>query len=326
MKWRNSLIMVYFACVLTVCSMPSAGRAAAELIPLYTPPAGGTAYVLGAGIVTVTNKYTQDTQVVHEAATGTMEMVRRMMQREAMKKPALAVFGTPDGWKAYKGEAEYTGKPFTTLRAIVFINASDQYLITLASSGIKSFYDVKGKRIGIGGPGSTVANSAMLFLEQFGIRKQDFKPYFYNYKEVVEGLQDGSLDGGFVGGGYPIASYSELAARQNARIVPVDEKILDKVVAEHPYYYKTVVKAKSYRGLEQDTPIYGFATALWAHSGMSTEYVYALLKNLFDHKADYYAIHTSAKDMTLENALKGIPVPLHPGAEKYYREVGILKK
>ncbi|MGD0234333.1 MAG: TAXI family TRAP transporter solute-binding subunit [Syntrophorhabdales bacterium] len=326
MKWLISAVVVTIVGALAGFLSPAPARAATELVPLYTPPAGGTAYVLGAGIVATTNKYMQDTQIVHEAATGTMEMVRRMMQRESMKKPVLAVFGTPDGWKAYRGEAEYAGTPFTTLRAIVFINASDQYLITLASSGIKSFYDVKGKRIGIGGPGSTVANSALLFLERFGIKKQDFKPYFYNYKEVVEGIQDGSLDGGFVGGGYPIAAYSELAARQNARIVPVDEKVLDKVVAEHPYYYKTVVKAKSYRGLDQDTPIYGFATALWAHAGMSTDYVYALLKDLFDHKADYYAIHTSAKDMTLETALKGIPVPLHPGAEKYYREVGVIRK
>ena len=326
MKWPDKTIIAAIVCVLATLLAPPLARAAAELVPLYTPPAGGTAYVLGAGIVATTNKYLRDTQIVHEAATGTMEMVRRMVQRESTKKPALAVFGTPDGWKAYKGDAEYAGKPFTSLRAIVFINASDQYLITLASSGIKSFNDVRGKRIGIGGPGSTVANSALLFLEYFGIKKQDFKPYYYNYKEVVEGLQDGSLDGGFVGGGYPIAAYSELAARQNARIVPVDEKILNKAVAEHPYYYGSVVKAKSYKGLDQDTPIYGFATALWAHTGMSTDYVYGLLKNLFDHKADYYSIHTSAKDMTLETALKGIPVPLHPGAEKYYREVGVLKK
>ncbi|HUJ89302.1 MAG TPA: TAXI family TRAP transporter solute-binding subunit, partial [Syntrophorhabdales bacterium] len=140
MKWPIGTIVVTIVCALTGFLSPAPARAATELVPLYTPPAGGTAYVLGAGIVATTNKYMQDTQIVHEAATGTMEMVRRMMQRESMKKPVLAVFGTPDGWKAYRGEAEYAGTPFTALRAIVFINASDQYLITLASSGIKSFY------------------------------------------------------------------------------------------------------------------------------------------------------------------------------------------
>jgi TRAP transporter TAXI family solute receptor len=304
--------------------LPSS-RAASELVPLYTPPVGGTAYVLGAGVVSVTNKYILNANLVHEATTGTMDMVRRMIQREAGKKPCFGIFGTPDGWKAYKGEAEYGGKPFSSLRSVVFVNASDMYLVVPAKSPIKSFSDVKGKRVGIGGPGSTVANSALLFLEYFGVAKNDFKPYYYTYRETIEGIQDGSLDGGFVGGGFPIAIYTELALKHDVRIVPVDEKVLEKVISEHPYYYQTVVKAKSYKGLEQDTAIYGFTTALWTHSGVPADFVYSLLKNLFVNKDDYYAIHKSARDMSPENALKGIPVLFHPGAEKYLREIGVMK-
>jgi uncharacterized protein len=326
MKWLNSAIVVLIVFALAGYSAPTPARAAGELTPFYTPPAGGTAYMLGAGMVSVTNRFMPDARLVHEAATGTMDMVRRMMQREAAKKPCLAAFGSPDAWKAYKGEGEYSGKPFTSLRAIVFFNASDQYFITLMNSGIKSFADTKGKRLGVGGPGSTVANSALLFLEAHGVAKKDFKPYYYNYKESIEGIQDGSLDGGFVGGGYPVAAYTELAVRHPARIVPVDDKVLAKVVAEHPYYYGTVVKANSYKGLDKDTPIYGFASAVWTYADVPTEYVYNFLKTMFDHKADYYAIHSSAKDLSIENALKGIPLPLHPGAEKYYREVGVIKK
>ena len=76
---------------------------AAELIPFYTPPAGGGAYVLGAGMVSVTNKYISGTTLVHEATTGTMDIVRRMMQREGMKKPSFGIFGNVDAWNAYKG-------------------------------------------------------------------------------------------------------------------------------------------------------------------------------------------------------------------------------
>jgi TRAP transporter TAXI family solute receptor len=326
MKWMKSLILVVVVSALIITVSPAPLPAATELIPLYTPPVGGTAYVLGAGIVTVTNKYLTDAHFVHEATTGTMDMVRRMMQREASKKPAFAIFGSPDAWKAYNGKEVYSGKPFTELRAIVFLNASDQYLVVSAKSPIKSFADVKGKRIGIGGPGSTVATSALLFLEYSGVTKNDFKPYYYTYRESVEGIQDGSLDGGFVGGGYPIAIYTELALKHDIRIVPIDEKVLKKVTADHPYYYGTIVKAKSYKGLEQDTLIYGFTTALWTSSSVNTDFVYRVLKNLFDHKADYYAIHQSAKDMTAEDAMKGIPLAFHPGAEKYYKEIGVMKK
>jgi hypothetical protein len=300
-------------------------QAASELIPLYSPPVGGTAYILGTGIVGVTNKYIPDANLVHESSTGTMDMVRRMMQKDAAKKPAFAIFGSPDAWKAYKGEAEYGGKPFSNLRAVVFVNASDQYLVVPANSPIKSYADVKGKRIGIGGPGSTVANSALLFLEYHGVAKKDFKPFYYSYRESVEGIQNGSLDGGFIGGGYPIAIYTELALQHDIRIVPVDEELLKKVVKEHPYYYGSVVKAKSYKGLEKDTAIYGFTTVLWTLSGVSDDFVYRLLKNLFDHKEDYYAIHKSARDMTKEDAAKGVPIAFHPGAQKYLKEIGAIK-
>ena len=322
---KRTLLMIVIFGLMTISS-PLSGRAATELIPFYTPPAGGTAYVLGAGVVSVTNKYLPEVKLVHEACTGTMDIERRMFMREGQKKDAFGIFGAVDGWRAFKGEGEYAGKPFSTLRAVVYLNGTDLYMVVPANSPIKSYADAKGKRLGMGGPGSTVANTAHFLLEQNGVAKKDFKPYYFTYKETVEGIQDGSLDGGFVAGGFPIAAYTELATTHHVRIVPVDEALVKKITAEHPYYYRNVVKAKSYKGVEQDTTIMGFTTALWTHGGVNTDLIYKLLKNLFDHKADYYSIHTSAKDMTAEDATKGIPLPFHPGAEKYLKEIGALKK
>jgi TRAP transporter TAXI family solute receptor len=185
---------------------------------------------------------------------------------------------------------------------------------------------VKGKKIGIGGPGSTVANTALFLLEQNGVKKTDFKPYYFVYKETVEGIQNGSLDGGVVAGGFPIAAYTELSIQHNVRIVPVDENIVKKVTAEHPYYYRNVVKAKAYKGIDQDTTIMGFYTNVWTTARTPDTLVYKFLKNVFDHKADYYAIHTTAKDMQVETAAKGSALPYHPGAEKFFKEIGAIKK
>ena len=300
-------------------------RAASELIPFYTPPSGGGAYILGAGIVSVSNKYLTDIKLVHEACSGTMDIVRRLMMRDSQKKDAFGVFGTVDSWRALKGQGEYAGKPFTDLRAVVFVLPTDLYFVVPANSPIKSYADAKGKRIGVGGPGSTPANTALFLLEQAGVIKENFKPYYYVYKEMVEGIQNGSLDGVFLAGGYPIASYTELSLQHNVRIVPVEEKLLAKIVKEHPYYYQTVVKANSYKGVEKDVLILGFTTAVFTHSGVSTDIVYSVLKNLFEHKADYYAIHSAAKAMTVQTATKGVPVPFHPGAEKYLKEIGAMK-
>ena len=325
MKWIKGMLGFACACVV-VASVSVIPVQAQELISFITPPAGGGAYITGAGVVTVTNKYLTDVKLVHEAASGTMDIVRRMMQKEAQKKDVFGIFGSVDAWRAYKGEGEYTGKPFTSIRGVVFNMGTDLYFVVPANSPIKSYADAKGKRIAMGGPGSTVANTAHFLLEQHGVQKKDFKPYYFTYKETVEGFQDGSLDGGFLAGGYPIASYSELASRNAIRIVPVDQKMLKKITSEHAYYYATVVKAGSYKGLDQDTPILGFATAVWTHAGVSNDTVYKVVKNLFDHRQDYYQIHVATKDMQPETATKGITVPLHPGAEKYFKEQGWLKK
>ena len=329
MSYSNSKVMVLsivmFTFVLLWVVPPV--RGATDLIPIYTPPAGGVVYVLGAGFATVSNKYLPEANYVHEATTGTMEMVRRLRQKEAQKRPAFALFATPDAPRAFKGEGEYGGKAFTALRAVAYVNSSDIYFVVPANSPIKSYADVKGKRIGVGSAGSTISNSAFFFFEQYGIKRTDFKVALYNYKEVVEGIQNGSLDGGFLGGSYPMPSYTELSLQHDVRIVPVDEKILQKVTSAHPYYYRMLIKAKSYKGLENDTPIYGFTTTLWTHAGVSTEMVYAFLKNLYEHREDIYSIHKAAqKEFVLENLAKASSIPFHPGAEKYLKEIGALKK
>jgi TRAP transporter TAXI family solute receptor len=299
---------------------------AAELVPFITPPAGGGAYVLGAGMVSVTNRFLPGATLVHEAASGTMDIVRRMMYRDSTKKDCFGIFGTVDAWNALQGKNEYSGRPFSNLRAVVYATGTDLYLVVPANSSIKSYADVKGKRIGMGGPGSTVANTAHFLLDQSGVAKKDFKPYYFTYSETVQGIQDGSLDGGFVAGGYPIPSYTELANTHKVRIVSIDEQTVKKATSEHPYYYRNVVKAKSYKGVEQDVLIMGFTTAVFTLASVDSDFIYKFLKNLFDHRTEYYSIHTSAKDLTPEDATKGVPVPFHPGAEKYLREIGAMKK
>jgi TRAP transporter TAXI family solute receptor len=321
------LVVFLGAIILSIC--PTGAFAASEtqeLVPYLTPPAGGGAYILGAGQISVTNKYMPGgIKFVHEATTGTMEEVKKLQRAEQQKKDTLATFGTVDGNNAYKGLNEYAANPFPGLRAIFMGQYVDEYLVVPANSPIKSFADLKGKRIAIGGPGSSVANTALLTLSYYGITPKDFKFYYYVYKETVEGIRDGSLDGGFLAGGYPMASYVELSTTHNVRIVPVDVEIGKKLISENPGYYQNVVKAGIYKGHEKDTPIVGFTGSVWTHAAVRDDLIYNFLKNLFAHKEEYYTIHRDAKALTLETATNTIAVPLHPGAEKCLKELGAIK-
>ena len=157
MKKRLLFNTILVASILLIYSTDA--PAAQRLVSFMSPPAGGGAYIFVAGTINVSNKYMPgDVKFVHEASTGTMEMVRRLMAAHSQKREAFADFGTPDAWNAYKGEAEYKGKPFTDLRAIVFNQLTDLCLVVPANSPIKSYGDVKGKRIGMGGAGSSPAN------------------------------------------------------------------------------------------------------------------------------------------------------------------------
>ena len=315
-------VLIFITLTVTPASMPSSKK----LIPLYTPPSGGTGYILGAGIASVTKKHLPDLEVVVEATPGTVAMVKFLMERESMKREAFAIFACDGAFNAVKGQKEFAGKPFPNLRAVTFLWGADLYLVVPTNSPIKSYADIKGRRVGMGGAGSTVALTGLYLLELSGVKREDFKPYFFVYKETIQGIKDGSLDAGFLAGGYPIASYTELSLTHSVRIVPVDEEIIKKVTSENPYYYGGLVKAKSYKGLENDTPIVGFAGGLFTHAGVSTDLVYQITKNLYEHREEYYQIHLSAKEMTPETALKGIPIPLHPGAERYFKEIGVLRK
>jgi TRAP transporter TAXI family solute receptor len=302
-----------------------AGASAAELIPVYSPPPGGTYFVLGAGLVTVSNRFMPETKYVQEATTGTLEILRKMAARANEGKPAFGLCGTPDGWRAWKGLAEYAKTPFPTMRAVVSGPGTDVYLIVPAKSPIKSYADCKGKRLGMGGPGSTPANTAHFLLEQHGVKREDFKPFYYTYKETSEGIQDGSLDGGFLIGSYPVASILELSSRTDIRIVPIDENILKTALHEHPYYYKNVVKKGAYKGVDADIPVMGFGGSVWTHAGVPDDVVYKFVKNLFEHKEDFYAINPAARWMTHQTAMFQPTVPWHPGALKYFKEVGLTK-
>lgn len=109
------------------------------------------------------------------------------------------------------------------------------------------------------------------------------------------------------------------------RIVPVDNSIIDKVVEENPFYYRSEVKTGTYPDVDKDIPILAFGVGLLTHEKVSESTVYNLTKTLFEKYDEFVSIHGAAKQMTLKNATNSIGIPLHPGAEKYFREVGASK-
>jgi len=321
MKSLKIILMVLASIFILYSSSFSAAKA---VIPIYTPGAGGTAYLIGGAMATVLNKYIPEVQMMVEAAGGTVAISKFLEEKFEKKQPAFGHGDSKFFYMAYTGQPPFT-KSYTSLRAITFQQGAGLNLVVPKDSPIKSYYDLKGKRVGVGAAGSGTSQISVKLIEDHGITDKMYKPLWLGYNEVVEGIQDGSIDAGFISGSYPIPALQQLAFEKNIRIIPVDEGVLQKVLEVNPYFYGDILKPGAYKGITGDTAILVFGAILETHMGVDEELVYKITRTMFEHREELLTICPQLKDMTIKNAQKTIANPFHPGAEKYYKEVGVMK-
>lgn len=298
---------------------------AKEIVPIYTPGAGGTLYFQGSALAKTINKYVPEVQMMVEPTGGTGASIKLIDEKYAKKQGAFMTSDSKLNYMAYRGKPPFT-KEYKELRAITFLHGTGLNLVVDKKSPIKTFYDLKGKKVAIGAPGSGTAEIGMSVIQAHGITKDMFKPLWLGYKEVVEGIQDGSIHAGFISGVYPIPAMKELSTRRAIRVIPVDGQVLKKILAENPYFYSDVLKAGAYNGIDNETPILVFGSILITHSGISTDLVYKITKAIFEHRTELIEIHPVSKEIDLRTVRKTVTFPLHPGAEKYFKEAGIQNK
>ncbi len=308
-----------------VFALSSAVLAAPKTVmPVYTPGAGGTAYLVGGAMTAVINKYVSEVQMMVETTGGTAAMTKLMQEKAEKNQPS---FGVPDSkvtLMAYKGEAPFT-KPMTAQKAVVFTHGAGLNLVVATKSPIKSYADLKGKRVGVGAAGSGTAQMGMQLIEDHGVTPKMYKPLWLGYNEVVEGIQDGSIDAGFISGTYPVAAIQQLAFETPIRVIPVDPDVLKKTLAVSPWYYEFVLQPGSYKGITQNTSILVFGSFLSASDKVDTDLMYKMMQVIFTHRDELLAVCPGMKEMNLQNATKTIAIPFHPGAVKYYKEKGVMK-
>jgi hypothetical protein len=298
--------------------------ASKEIVPFYTPGSGGTAYFLGGAIAKIVNKYVPEVQVMVEATGGAPAIVKLIDEKYTRGQTALGLGVSKYFAVGYLGKPPFT-KPYPELRIITFLYGAGMNLLVNKSSPIKTYQDLKEKRVALGAAGSGVYEIALELMENHGLTKDMYKPLWLGYKEVVEGLQDGSIDAGFVAGAYPIPAIQELNIRREIRILPVDDKVMKKMTAEQ-HYYSEILKSGAYRGIDKETPILVVGSLLITHSKATDERIYKITKAMFDHRDELMEIHPIAKEMSLQTRARTAVFPFHPGAEGYFKEAESSKK
>ena len=229
---------------------------------------------------------------------------------------------------AQTGTGIFAGKPnIPDLRLIANLYPETVHVVVKKGSGIKSIADLKGKRVGMDEPGSGTLVNARLILAAYGVKETDIKPEYIKPNQSGDKMKDGALDAFFFVGGAPAGAISELASSgAGIELLPIDGPQAEGLRMASPFFANDTVPALTYKDvLGVNTLSVG---AQWVTSAKAdTDTVYQITKALYSDATQktLAAGHAKGKLITLQNAVKGAGIPFHPGAEKFYREAGVLK-
>ncbi|MCG7504889.1 TAXI family TRAP transporter solute-binding subunit [Mesorhizobium retamae] len=228
---------------------------------------------------------------------------------------------------AQSGTGLYEGKPkVEDLRLIATLYPETIHLVARADAGIKTVADLKGKRVSLDEPGSGTIVDSRLVLAAYGLTEKDVEPEYLKPGPSGERLQDGALDAYFFVGGYPTGAIVELASTNNITLVPIFGPEADKLLSEQKFFSTDTVPANTYKNVGETKTI--SVAAQWVTSAKQPDdLVYKIVKSLYSDETQktLQAGHAKGKLITLQNAVTSAGIPFHPGAEKFYKEVGALK-
>jgi uncharacterized protein len=283
----------------------------------------GVYYQVALQLSNLMNKHMGDKYNYVGRPTGGSVFNINALERDAFD---FGVAQSDRNWQAYNGSADWDGKPVKALRSVFSMHPETVLLVTRKDSGIKSVEDIRGKRVNIGNPGSGQRGNATDVLRIYGIdQNRDIRAEGLQQPEASRALVDRKIDAFFFTVGNPSASIEEPAQSVDIDIIPINSDAIRKFVDQHPYYIMTTIPAGTYRGLDRDVETYAVTATVVTAESVSEQAVYDLTKTVFDNLKEVQASHAAFRNLKPEEMLEGLSAPLHPGAEKYYKEKGWKK-
>ena len=296
-----------------------------HFITVLTGPSSGIYFPIGGAFSNFIGTLGYKTSSTATGATG--ENINALLTGQGEMAIAMAdsVIQAVEAFGAYEGK-----QPAKSLRAMMGLWPNVCQIVTTANSGIKTFTDLKGKRVGVGAPNSGVELNARMIFEAHGMSYKDCRVDYLNYGEAIDQIKNGRCDAAFVTSGLGNATIRELGVSHKVAFVPVEGEALQRLIKKYPFYIEFTIPAAVY-GTEKDATTAAVMNIMLVDVKLPANVVYDLLENIYSPAglAAVGASHGTAKaNITPETALRGIvgtSVPLHDGAAKYFKDKGMLK-
>ena len=309
--------LIAAALAASVCAAPAQ---ADEFINILTGGTAGVYYPLGVALSKI---YADNIPGSRPSVQSTKASVENLNLLQAGKGEIAFTLGDSLGL-AWAGDKEVGFKaPLNKLRGVAAIYPNYIQLVATKDSGVKTIADLKGKRISVGAPKSGTELNTRAVFKAAGLSYADMgKVEYLSFAESVELMKNRQLDATLQSAGLGVASIRDLAATNDIVVVAIPATLVEKIGAP---YISATIPAGTYRGQDADVETAAVVNFLVTQSGVKDDLAYAMTKTLFEHLDTLVAAHKAAAAIKLANALKGMPVPLHPGAERYYKEKGLIK-
>ena len=283
-------------------------------VSIGTAGTAGTYYIVGAGISKLIEKYL-GVRSTAEVTSGAIENVRLMES----KKVELGLLTPEVADLAVKGLKPFSAK--YDLQAILPLYPNVNQFLILKDSPVKSFADLKGKKVSVGSPGSGILGSNQLLFDALGIPFGDFKPQYLSFAENAVALRNGSIDAAIVLTAAPSPFIMDIESTHSIKLISIADAELKQITGKYSYFIPYAIAKGTYKSLEADIPTFAAWKLVAAKREFSEEAVYQIVKTVFEHLDELQKVHPSAKFIRPDNIEK-IKIPYHAGAIKYFKEKG----
>ena len=273
---------------------------------------------MGGGLAEIINAHVDGYSATAEVTGASVENMGLIATGDA--DIAFALADTVQ--QAFGGTGRFEGQALPMLRGLAVSYANMVHIVALKGSGITTLADLRGKRVSIGAPGSGTEVNAAAILNANGITYDDIDEQRLNFNETADALANGDIDAGIWSVGAPTSSIMNLATTNTIVLIALSEAEMAAAQAVDPVFAMTSLPGGTYEGVTNDTAVLGVPNVLVVSSDMSDDLAYAITRAMFEQIEALRAVHPAANETSVEFTMLATPIPLHPGAVRYYEEIG----
>jgi TRAP transporter TAXI family solute receptor len=295
-------------------------RGGAERIRMATGGNTGTYYAFGSAVGQILTEKTKVPITIQSTGAS-----KANIQLIAAGEVELAIVQNDVMDYAYKGSDLFAGEVIKDFSSMAGLYAEVCQVVANPAAGIRTIADLKGKNVSVGDAGSGTEFNARQILEVYGISFDDIGKQNLSFGASADALRDNKIDAFFCVAGAPTTAIVDLAIGKNITVLEIDDAHAAQLIQKYPFYTQYPIPGGSYQGVSGNTKTVAVKATFIVSNKLSEDTVYRLTKTLMESKPEIQIAHAKGAELSAAYAVEGISVPFHPGAAKYFREVGALK-